>query len=286
VGYAGTKTQNIYVGRNINQPLTPSATVPANQRRIRPQFSGVTLSENSLQANYNALTAKAEKRFSKGITYLASFTYSKNIDQSNESLFDGGQGSATPYDLSIERARSNMDRTFGFISSVVYELPFGKGRSYLQSGPGSWVLGGWQIGGIVSLYSGFPIPHTFNVNNQNLGGAVRGDYLRNPNLPSSERNIDRWFDTGFVTASAPGVLSNAGRNLIISPGMKNLDVMVARNFRMPFEGQELQFRFESFNFTNTANFGRPNTAVGTPAAGFITDAADPRRIQFALKYVF
>lgn len=266
--------------------FTPSATVAANQRLIRPQFSSVNASDNMLHSSYNALTAKAEKRFSRGLTYLASFTYSKNIDQGTESLFDGSQGAATPYNLQNERGRSNLDRTFGFISSVVYELPFGKGRSYLQSGPASWVLGGWQLGGVVSLYSGFPIPHSFNVNNQNLGGAVRGDWVRNPNLPSSERTIDRWFDTGFVTASAPGVLSNAGRNLIEAPGMKNLDFMVARNFRMPWETHQLQFRFESFNFTNTANFGRPNTAVGTPTAGTITTAADPRRIQFALKYVF
>lgn len=285
VGYAGTSAQNIFNSTNINQPFTPSATVNANQRRIRPQFSNITYHDTMLHSNYNALTAKVEKRFSKGLTYLGSFTYSKNIDQTNEDLFDGGQGSVNPYDMTPERARSNMDRTFGFISSVVYELPFGKGRGYLQSGPASWVLGGWQIGAIVSAYSGFPIPHTINVNNQNLG-VVRGDYVRSPNLPSSERTIDRWFDTGFVVPSQPGVFSNAGRNLIVGPGAKNLDVMVARDFQMPWEGHEVQFRFESFNFTNTANFGRPATGVGTPTAGTITDASDPRRIQFGLKYVF
>lgn len=285
VGYAGTSAQNLFNTTNVNQPFTPSATVNANQRLIRPQFSSITYHDTMLRSSYNALTAKVEKRFSKGLTYLGSFTYSKNIDQGNEDLFDGGQGAVNPYNMAPERARSNIDRTFGFISSVVYELPFGKGRGFLQTGPASWILGGWQLGAIVSAYSGFPIPHTFNVNNQNLG-VVRGDYVRSPNLPSSERTIDRWFDTEFVVASQPGVFSNAGRNLIVSPGAKNLDVMVARDFPMPWEGHEVQFRFESFNFTNTANFGRPATGVGTPAAGEITTAADPRRIQFGLKYVF
>jgi hypothetical protein len=124
------------------------------------------------------------------------------------------------------------------------------------------------------------------VNNENLGGSVRGDFVRSPNLPADERSIDRWFDTGFVVPSAPGVISNAGRNLVRAPGRTNLDFMMARNFPMPWERHEIQFRFESFNFTNTANFGAPNAAVGTPAAGKITQAADPRRIQFALKYVF
>ncbi len=110
--------------------------------------------------------------------------------------------------------------------------------------------------------------------------------MRNPNLPSSERNIDRWFDIGFVAPSAPGVVSNAGRNLIYSPGRINLDFMMARNFPMPWEGHQVQFRFESFNFTNTPGFGAPAAGIGTPTAGRIASAEDPRRIQFALKYVF
>lgn len=286
LGYAGSKGTNLSTQRNINLPFTPSATVAANQRLIRPQFSNVTWHDNMLHSSYNALTAKAEKRFSKGLTYLAAFTWSRNMDQGNEDLFDGGQGAQTPYELSRERARSNLDRTLGFITSVVYELPFGKGRPYLTSGPGSWILGGWQVGGILSLYSGFMIAHTINVNNENLGGAVRGDFVRSPNLPTDQRTIDRWFDTTFVVPSAPGVPSNAGRNLIETPGRKNFDLMVARNFLMPWEGHEVQFRFESFNFTNTPNFGRPATGVGTPTVGRITTAEDPRRIQFALKYIF
>ncbi len=285
VGYAGTAAQNLFSAQNVNLPFTPSATVPTNQRFIRPQFNNVSWHDTFLRSSYHAMTAKVEKRFSAGLTYLASFTWSRNMDQGNEDLFDGGQGAVNPWNLGPEWARSNLDRTLGFISSVVYELPFGKGRPYLQSGPGSWLLGGWQVGGIVSAYSGFPVPHTFNVNNQNLG-TVRGDFVRSPNLPGSERTIDRWFDTGFVTASQPGVFSNAGRNMIISPGLRNLDLMVARDFPMPFEGHEIQFRFEAFNATNTANFGRPATGVGTPAAGTINSADDPRRIQFALKYVF
>jgi hypothetical protein len=285
-GYMGTKGTFLATQRNINLPITPNATVAANQRLIRPQFNAVTLHENGLNSNYHALTAKVEKRFSKGLTFLSSFTWSKNMDYGNEDLLDGGQGAATPYNLSLERGLSTLHRSLAYVVSGVYELPFGKGRSYLTSGPASWVFGGWQVGGLVSLLSGLPIGHSINVNNQNLGGSVRGDWVRNPNLPSSERSIDRWFDTGFVVPSAPGVLSNAGRNLIIGPGRKNLDVMIGRDFLMPFEGHRLQFRFESFNFTNTPNFGPPNASVGTPSAGLITVAEDPRRIQFALKYLF
>jgi hypothetical protein len=147
------------------------------------------------------------------------------------------------------------------------------------------LFGGWQLGGIVSLLAGSPVDHSFNVDNQNLG-RNRGDYVRNPNLPSSERSIDRWFDLGFVTAAPPGVIANAGRNLIYAPGVRNVDLVVSKNFLMPWEGHYVQFRAESFNAFNTPNFGVPNTSVGSPNAGRITNADEPRRIQFGLKYVF
>jgi hypothetical protein len=96
LGYIGTKSTALAMTRNINQPLTPSATVAANQRLIRPQFGAVTLHENGLNASYNALTAKAERRFSSGFTLLSSFTWSHNIDYGNEDLLDGSAGGVTP----------------------------------------------------------------------------------------------------------------------------------------------------------------------------------------------
>ncbi len=286
VGYAGTKGQFLSAVRNINQPLTPSANVAANQRLRRPEFNGVSMHESMLNSNYHALTAKAEKRFSKGFTFLSSFTWSKNLDYGNEDLLDGNPGAVTPHDLRRERGLSTLNRKFGFVFSGVYELPFGKGKSMMTSGPGNWLLGGWQLGGLVSLLTGMPLSNTINVNNQNLGGAVRGNWLRNPNLPSDQQTIDRWFDTGFAVATAPGEVGNIGRNVIIGPGRKNLDISVSRTFPMPWEKHSLQFRFESFNLTNTANFAAPNAAVGSPNAGRIAAADDPRRIQFALKYLF
>ena len=281
IGYQGTKGTNLHAIRNINQPLTPSATVASNQRLIRPQFAAVNYHENSLNSVYHALTAKAEKRFSKGFTFLTSFTWSRNMDYGNEDLLDGTPGIVTPYDLRRERGLSTLNRKYGFALSLVYEIPTSQ-----MTGPAKWILGGWQIGGIASAHTGAPISHSININNQNLGGAVRGDWVRNPNLPESGRTIDRWFDPAFVVPSAPGIVSNAGRNLIVGPGRQNVDLMLSRTFIMPFEGHALQFRFETFNALNHANFGNPNTAVGTPNVGRITTAEDPRRIQFGLKYNF
>jgi len=286
VGYNGTKGSFLAWNQNINLPRTPSPTVAANQRFNRPEFNAVGYAQTGLNSSYNSLAVKLEKRFARGFTFLSAFTWSHNIDSNNEDLLDGSTGVVTPYDMRRERGNSTLDRRLAYNLSSVYELPFGRGKGRLESGPGNWFLGGWQIGGIVALYSGLPVTHSINVNNQNLGGAVRGDWVRNPNLPVGDRTIVRWFDLTAFTPNAPGTIGNAGRNLIYGPGTRNLDLMVSRSFAMPWENHSLQFRAEAFNATNTANFGAPNTAIGTPAAGRIVSAADPRRVQFALKYIF
>jgi hypothetical protein len=286
LGYIGTSASHLWTGVNLNTPYAPHPTINVNQRRPRPQFGGVNLQEAMLNSSYNSLTLKAEKRFTRGLTFLSSFTWAHNINFGNENLEQGGSGRAFDRDISLERGDGNLDRRLSYLLSAVYELPFGQGKPYAQSGPASWILGGWQLGGIVSLLSGLPQDHTFNVNTTNVGGASRGDAIADSNLPGSERSIDRWFNTAFLQAPPPGVFGTAGRNIIRGPGRSNLDIMVSRNFLMPWEGHLLQFRFESFNFTNTPSFGQPNTSVGTPSAGLISEADEPRRIQFALKYVF
>jgi hypothetical protein len=286
LGYNGTKGSFLAFGQNINLPRTPSATQAANTRFNRPEFNATNYNQTGLNSSYNSLTVKAEKRFSRGLTFLSAFTWSHNIDYNNENLLDGSPGSVTPYDLRRERAHSTLDRRLSYNLSSVYELPFGKDKRFLNSSFGAAIFGGWQVGAIMALYTGLPVTHSVNVNNQNLGGANRGDWVRNPNLPASERTIDRWFDLGAFVPNVPGTIGNAGRNLIWGPGTRNFDLMISRIFKMPFEGHTLQFRAEAFNASNTANFSAPAAGIGTPTAGRITAAADPRRIQFALKYVF
>jgi Carboxypeptidase regulatory-like domain/TonB dependent receptor len=291
LGYAGAGTRHLFASRNINAPTTPDLVTPAaNRRRLRTNFNSINLRENSNSANYNSLTIKAERRFTNGFTLLSSLTWSHNINFGGERLNNNEEISPVRdhYNLDAERASSNQDRRYVFVTSYVYELPFGKGKRMFTSGPVAWLLGGWQMGGILTFLAGRPLDHTINVDRQNNGGRVRGDYVRDPNLPKSERTIDRWFDTGFVvpTSATAASVGNAGRNLIIGPGRKNFDFLLSRSFAMPWEGHTLQFRFESFNFTNTVNFLNPNTDIGTVNAGRIISAEDPRRIQFALKYMF
>ncbi len=288
IGYNGTASNQIPSTVNINRPLTPDPVIQHQRRRNRDYFNNVTVRGGQyLNQNYNSLTIKGEKRFTGGFTFLSSFTWSHNIDVVNENLTTGTVAQQRfTYDQSIERGNASLDRRLAWVTSFVYELPFGPGKGMLTSGPGAWIVGGWQLGGILNFLGGTPDSHSFNQDTTNVGGANRGDLVGEINLPASQRTIDRWFNTDAVVAGQPGVLDNAGRNLIWGPGTTAFDFSVSRRFELPWEGDYIQFRFEAFNFTNTPVFGRPNTSIGRPAAGTIRTAGEPRRIQFGLKWIF
>ena len=288
VGYNGSSTSQIHGAININRPLTPHPTARWQSRKIRPFFNSIGLrGVNFLNQNYNSLTIKAEKRFTGGFTFLSSFTWAHNIDVVNENLTTGTTSQQRfTYNQTIERGNASLDRRLAYVTSIVYELPFGPGKNMLNTGPGAWILGGWQIGGILNFLGGTPDSHSFNQDTTNVGGATRGDLIGELNLPKGQRTIDRWFNTDAVGPGQPGVLDNAGRNLIWGPGTTAIDFSLSRRFNLPWEGDYLQFRFESFNFTNTPVFGRPDTRIGRPTAGRIVTASEPRRIQFGLKWVF
>ncbi|MBI3681931.1 MAG: carboxypeptidase regulatory-like domain-containing protein [Acidobacteria bacterium] len=285
VGYQGAKGTHLYQGRNINNG-GPHPTIPESQRRVRPQWNGVTLRDPGYNSSFNALVAKAEKRFSKGLTFITSYTWSHNIDQGNESLDEGLGGRANQYDLRNERGNASLDRRHNFVGSFTYELPFGRGRTI----GGGWngalntVLGGWQVGGILSFRTGFPFDVGYPGDPQNSGTSNRGNRTGAGTLPNP--TIDKWFDEFAFVASAPGVYGNTGRNVLYGPGSKNFDFILGKRFAMPWEGHSLQFRFESFNFTNTPTFDQPSGGLRGQATATINAADEPRRIQFALKYSF
>jgi hypothetical protein len=285
VGYQGSKSTNLAISRNINNP-GPSASVAASQRLVRPYWSSVSLQEAGANANYNSLVAKAEKRLSRGLTFIASYTWSHAIDQTEESLDENLSGRASEYNLSAERGNSSLDHRHNFITSYTYDLPFGKGRSVAFGGsrPLDWAFGGWQLGGILTLRTGAPFDVNYPGDAQNSGTRNRGDRTGSGVL--ANRTIDTWFDQYAFVQSAAGVYGNAGRNVLYGPGQKNFDLLLAKVFPLPWEGHRIQFRAEAFNLTNTANFGQPNSSLRAATTGAITTADDPRRVQFALKYSF
>ena len=285
VGYQGSSSSYLTYFRDLNF-AGPHPTIPAVFRRPRPERSRVNLSEPGANASYNALVTRLEKRFTRGLTFLTSYTWSHNIDNSAQFLDTFFFDVANPLDLGAERSSANIDRKHSFTTSFTWELPFGEGRAFGSRWGGALdaIVGGWQAGGILSLRSGFPYPMGFFGDPQNTGTSSRGNRIADGGL--SNPTIDNWFDQSAFVISDPGVYGNSGRNILRGPGARNFDFMLSKRFRMPWEGHALQFRFEAFNFMNTPRFGQPWGFLQTPQTGTIRDAEEPRRIQFGLKYLF
>src|SRR6185503_860819 len=191
-----------------------------------------------------------------------------------------------------------------FGAVALYELPFGRGRSYLQEGFFSHILGGWRMSGLASTRSGRPFTVRAGGNDTIIGGPRGGglvsawaDCLRDGTLPEARRTIDRWFDVDAYTepkAANPtknnvveGRLGNCGRNTLRGPRYTNFDFSLARSFDYFGEGRRLEVRWEVFNILNIPQFGLPERNISSSSKGRIsTLSGDPRVMQFALKFVF
>jgi hypothetical protein len=286
LSYIGTSTKHMVWTRNLNQPLTPGAGA-IQQRRPFPFFGGITLRDPGGNASYNAFTAKAEKRFSRGLTFLLSYTWSHAIDDGAGTLNDGAGAFRNHYNIALERGNSQYDLRHNFVGSFVFDLPFGRGRAFgSQLHPvANAILGGWQLGGILFMRSGEPFSVTVSGDVANMGTTNYANRISNGNLPSSQRTIDRWFDTSAFAGPAQFTIGNAGRNILYGPGSTSMDLKIGKNWIFA-ERMRLEYRLEMFNFTNTPNFGTPNGTLNNAQVARIDSAADPRRVQMGLKLVF
>jgi hypothetical protein len=195
------------------------------------------------------------------------------------------------FDLRAEKGLADFDQRLRWVTSFDYELPFGRGRRYLTSNRLlDLAFGGWHLGGIYTLTSGFPFSPQLGYDPSNTGdqGVVRADRIANGNLPSGQRDPSLWFDINAFPFPAQYTFGNAGRNILIGPGVNLLDGSIRKEFATT-ETQRLEFRAEFFNMLNHPNFSQPDNLIddGPGAAGVITSVAIPmRQIQFGLKYRF
>jgi hypothetical protein len=290
VGYAGTRGTHIPYLRDINPAVyIPGASTAANvnQRRpMYPYYSRFSLIESVVNSGYNALQASLDRRFSNGLTILASYTFSKSLTDLNSVLTNNG-GIQDPNNRAAEWAPADHDRTHAFVTSWVYQLPF------FQTGrglPGA-LLGGWELNGIWSMYSGSPLQFSLSQDRALRGQPNRPDRIKDPRLPADRPRselIAQYFDRTAFVPNRTGEFGSAPRaeGQLRGPGTVDVTLGVYKNVRL-FESHSLQFRAEAFNAMNRPNFNNPGTNPDSVASyGRITSASDGRIIQLALKYRF
>ena len=282
----------LFASGTINGP-----TVPRNQLlRPFPQFQNIAFAADTpaSSSSYNALNLKFQKRFNNGMSTLVTYQWSKAIDNTSETQgWEVGDALRNYYDRSIERSISAHDLPQSVAIASVYELPVGRGKKFASgmSKVADAVVGGWQVSGIARVSSGLPLqfsaPNTLSAYGFSVARPNIADLKQ---LAVDNPTPDRWFNTSAVTAAAPFTIGNAPRwipNVRFGP-TRNLDFSVSKSWRF-FEKYRLQFRAESFNLTNTPQFGRASTTLGAGDFGRVSGTAPgvtPRNIQGVLRLSF
>ena len=315
LAYVGSKGTRLPSPRDLNQPRPDTGAVPY------PQFSSVLYVESRASSSYNALQFRSEKRMSRGLTFLAAYTWSKSIDDAS-AVFSGNTGSGLPQDsqnLRSQRGLSDFHTAHRFAFSYLYDLPFGAGRRWAsRSAVAKGLLSNWSLSGILTLQTGHPF--TVNLGTTQSGAASsafgvpdRPDLLSDPTRPGpvpsnpdpacqatisqGGRAADRvgqvqsWFNPCAFTNPSPGRFGTAGRNILIGPGTHNLDLALSRSIPLRSERHRLEVRGDLFNLFNHPNYDVPSRILDTPTfARVLTENAygnkPPRQVQLSLKYVF
>jgi hypothetical protein len=302
VAYVGTKGTHVFAGTggdyDPNQAdINGFGTLTTNQRK--PFFNKFGWSQNlryfgsDASNNYHSIQSRFDKRFAGGFNVMSHYTFSKNIDY---------DGTYYPRDAKLARGVSSNNRAHVFFFASVYEVPVGKGRKFLSNAPKmlDYLVGGWQANGAWSWMSGQPFTPSYrDCNSDRDTGWCRPDLIGDYSVPNPSQL--GWFKTTSVPLTANGQtdgpwarpqrahFGTVGRNQIVGPGFAQLDMSFFKTFRIR-EGHSLQFRAESFNFSNHTNLANPNSCVDCPGqAGRIFGTFTgyiPRQWQMALKYAF
>ena len=286
IGYLGSRSTDLERMFDRNEVIPgPGST---QTRRPYPEFTRLQTIGNVAEAKYNSLTAKLTRRLDNGFSALIGYTLSKSRDNGSgirtlngDALFPQNSNC-----FECELGLSIFDVRHRVVSSILYELPFGDGKPFLQSGVGAAILGGWQVTNIMSLSSGFPRDPATGNDRANTGSTNRPDAVSGQDPDSGPKTIDQWFNTAAFVVQPQFAHGNAVRNSIIGPGIFNFDMSILRNFQLP-RNTGLQLRLEAFNTFNQPVWQDPNTSVTSPQYGTINSTRKPmRELQLGVKFTF
>ncbi len=281
-------------GSNLNIALNPDTAYPGAgpvlDRQPYAQYRSISAWEPIGVSNYDGLQLSAEKRpGASGLYIMAAYTYSRSLDEGaggNSSSGDPRNNIQNPRNIRADYGLSNFNYKQRLTDSMIYQLPFGRGRSHLANA-GSLeedALGGWELTSILTLQSGAPFSVSLSSPTANTGTFTRPDRICNGNFPASKRSIHEWFDTSCFVNPALYTFGNTGRNILIGPGMETWDFGLNKDFHIT-DRIGMQFRIETFNLLNHANFDLPAHSIGSPSAGTVTGViTNARETQFAARF--
>ncbi len=295
VGYVGNRGVNQLILGDFNQaqPNLPGQNLNLDSRRPFRDFAFIQSAFAGGNTFYHGLQLKVEKRYSNGLYFLNSYTWSKAIDNAAGHLetYNGDNSRVNFYDLASERGLSSYDIPHNNVTSLIYEMPFGRGRKWGSD----WnpvvnaFLGGWRTTLISTVRSGFPINLTYS---PIAAFQVCSGCRHRPNVsgPVQDNSYDpfNWFLRGNISepTDVTRPFGNAGRNIGRMEPFYQSDFGLYKQFLLPREGSRVEFRSEFFNLFNQTNFAAPNSNVSSTAFGRVTAAFPARQIQFALKLYF
>jgi hypothetical protein len=289
-GYMGNSGVRLERLRSTNEAFTRTGlndTRSIAQRRVYPMYGIIQQVDGVNNSNYHALNLKLQQRFSGGLTALVGYTWSRAIDNGSGIRSSAGEQSIAAYDWNLkpERGLSQFHTGQRLVASLIYDLPsLSQSNAILRQ-----TLGGWQTSSILTFSTGNPVRVGVIGDTNNMGGE--GNY---PDATGISPYLDAGTPQRFWNPAAFDIINpelrfrfgNTARNTLIGPGYAQWDFSMMKNFRMPWEGHKLQFRWETFNFTNHANWNFPSVDVRNVAFGVVQSARDMRQMQFGLKYLF
>lgn len=294
IGYVGSKSDRLDVTGLWNTATTPGPGT-ADEVQARKPFPWYTATSfygtDRGFSHYNSLQVKLNRHYQNGLQYLVSYTWSKTTDAGGSGWFavENGAGGSSAlqnyYDLNSARGSSALDVPQDLAISGQYELPVGKGKPYLHSGPASWILGNWQANSVIQLRSGQPYSMTVPGDVANIGNTLSWWSYGRPNLVGNPKpahpNKNEWFNPSAFSVPSFSY-GNAPRNFLRSPHVSDVDFSLFKNFHLG-EGTTLSFRAEAFNILNIQNYGTPDSGFGDPNFGKITgNVLPPRELQLGL----
>jgi hypothetical protein len=288
IGYLGSRSKRLERMFDANEVTPGPGSLQA--RRPYPEFTKIQEIGNVAEAKYNSLALKLTRRLDQGLSLLVGYTLSKSDDNGSgirvlngDALFPQNSNC-----FECEWGPSIFDVRHRLVTSVLYELPFGPGKPWANDGGVTGaVVGGWQVTAIVNKSSGFPRDPQVGSDVPNTGAQTyRPNLVAGQDPNDGAKTVQQWFNTAAFSRPATFTYGDAGRNIVLGPGIFNVDASIIRNFLLGGT-RSLQFRLEAFNLLNKPVWGDPNMSMASPLYGQINSTRTPmRELQIGLKFSF